>query len=94
MESPRMGPACPPSRLSGSQSSLASETGTSATDPQGGTPPRPEPRVPGEYCLGSACPAASLSPPPSLSDGWHFQFFMFTELCARQQGTKASQTQP
>lgn len=48
MESPRMGPACPPSRLSGSQSSLASETGTSATDPQGGTPPRPEPRVPGK----------------------------------------------
>ncbi|KAM7333835.1 rab effector Noc2 isoform X1 [Alexandromys fortis] len=48
MESPRIGPACPPSRLSGSQSSLASEAGTSAPDPQGGTPPRPEPRVPGK----------------------------------------------
>lgn len=91
MESPRIGPACPPSRLSSSQSSLASETGTSAPDPQGGNPPRPEPRVPGESCLGSACPAVSLSPPPSLSDLWHFQF-MFTELW--QWGTKASQTQP
>ncbi|XP_052611992.1 rab effector Noc2 isoform X2 [Peromyscus californicus insignis] len=48
MGSPRMGPACPPSHLSGSQSSLASETGAGATDPQGGTPPRPEPRVPGK----------------------------------------------
>lgn len=53
MESPRPGPAHPPSHLSGSQSSLGSEAGTGATEPQGGTPSRPEPRVPGEYCLGS-----------------------------------------
>ncbi|EDM05244.1 rabphilin 3A-like (without C2 domains), isoform CRA_a [Rattus norvegicus] len=48
MESPRMGPARPPSHLSGSQSSLGSETGAGATDPQGGTLPRPEPRVSGK----------------------------------------------
>ncbi|XP_021031923.1 rab effector Noc2 isoform X1 [Mus caroli] len=48
MESPRLGPARPPSHLSGSQSSLGSEAGTGATEPQGGTPARPEPRVPGK----------------------------------------------
>lgn len=48
MESPRLGPARPPSHLSGSQSSLGSEAGTGATEPQGGTPAQPEPRVPGK----------------------------------------------
>ncbi|XP_060243271.1 rab effector Noc2 isoform X5 [Meriones unguiculatus] len=48
MESPGLGPACPPSHLSGSQSSLASESGAGAADPPGGTPPRLEPRVPGK----------------------------------------------
>ncbi|ERE67945.1 rab effector Noc2 isoform X2 [Cricetulus griseus] len=48
MELPRMGPACSPSHLSGSQSSLASETGAGASDPQGDNPPRPEPRVSGK----------------------------------------------
>jgi hypothetical protein len=67
MESPRLGPARPPSHLSGSQSSLGSEAGTGATEPQGGTPAQPEPRVPGEYCLGSVCPAAVSSHPPSPS---------------------------
>lgn len=92
MESPRMGPARPPSHLSGSQSSLSSEAGAGATEPQGDTSSRPEPRVPGEYCLASVCPAASSPPPLSSSGRRHFQFFMFTELCARQWGTKVSQT--
>ncbi|XP_049714679.1 LOW QUALITY PROTEIN: rab effector Noc2 [Elephas maximus indicus] len=39
MESPRMRPAHPPSHLSGSQSSLASETGAGPVDPQGGPHP-------------------------------------------------------
>ncbi|XP_042636422.1 double C2-like domain-containing protein beta [Orycteropus afer afer] len=43
-ESPRMGPARSPSHLSGSQSSLASETGVASVDPQGSTPPRPDPK--------------------------------------------------
>ncbi|KAL1778486.1 rab effector Noc2 isoform X1 [Sigmodon hispidus] len=47
-ESPRMGPERSPSLLSGSQSSLASETGAGAMELQGGTPSRPEPRVPGK----------------------------------------------
>ncbi|XP_003469592.1 rab effector Noc2 isoform X1 [Cavia porcellus] len=49
MESPRMGLTHPPSHLSGSQSSLASETGAGGSaDPQGGTPPQPEPKGPGK----------------------------------------------
>lgn len=47
MESPKMGPPRRPSPLSGSQSSLASETGTSSADPQG-TSPWPDPKSPGK----------------------------------------------
>ncbi|XP_047400576.1 rab effector Noc2 isoform X1 [Sciurus carolinensis] len=47
-ESPRMGLTHPPSLLSGSQSSLASETGMGSADPQWGTPPWPEPKGPGK----------------------------------------------
>uniref|UniRef100_A0A8D2I412 Rabphilin 3A like (without C2 domains) n=1 Tax=Urocitellus parryii TaxID=9999 RepID=A0A8D2I412_UROPR len=47
-ESPRMGLTHPPSLLSGSQSSLASETGGGSADPQGGAPPWPEPKGPGK----------------------------------------------
>lgn len=50
--------ARPPSHLSGSQSSLASETGTSSGDPQRGTPPWPHPKGPCEY------PAAASNPHP------------------------------
>ncbi|XP_077605837.1 rab effector Noc2 isoform X1 [Crocuta crocuta] len=45
-ESPRMRPAPQSSHLSESQSSLASETGTSSADPQPGTPPWPDPKSP------------------------------------------------
>lgn len=48
MESPKVELARPPSHLSGSQSSLASETGTSSGDPQRGTPPWPDPKGPGK----------------------------------------------
>lgn len=48
MESPKIGPSRPPSHLSGSQSSLASEAGTGAADPQVGTPPWPDPKGPGK----------------------------------------------
>nr|XP_045014431.1 rab effector Noc2 isoform X2 [Jaculus jaculus] len=48
VESPRTGLTCPPRHLSGSQSSLASETGAGAADLQTGTPPRPEPKGPGK----------------------------------------------
>ncbi|ELV11134.1 Rab effector Noc2 [Tupaia chinensis] len=44
--SPRTGFTYPPSHLSGSQSSLASETGASSADPQRGTLPRPDPQGP------------------------------------------------
>ncbi|VTJ55164.1 Hypothetical predicted protein [Marmota monax] len=47
-ESPRMGLTHPPSLLSGSQSSLTSETGEGSADPQGGGPPWPEPKGPGK----------------------------------------------
>lgn len=47
-ESPRMGLTHPPSLLSGSQSSLTSETGEGSADPQGGAPPWPEPKGPGK----------------------------------------------
>lgn len=57
MESPKVELAHPPSHLSGSQSSLASETGTGSADPQRGTPPCPDPKGPGEY------PATSSNPP-------------------------------
>ncbi|XP_027623694.1 rab effector Noc2 isoform X2 [Tupaia chinensis] len=46
--SPRTGFTYPPSHLSGSQSSLASETGASSADPQRGTLPRPDPQGPGK----------------------------------------------
>uniref|UniRef100_A0A8I3NSQ8 Rabphilin 3A like (without C2 domains) n=2 Tax=Canis lupus familiaris TaxID=9615 RepID=A0A8I3NSQ8_CANLF len=46
VESPRMGPARRPSHLSGSQSSLASETGMGSADPQLGTPSWPDPKGP------------------------------------------------
>lgn len=62
-----------PSHLSGSQSSLASETGTGSADPQRGTPPWPDPKGPSEYPATSSTPD-SLSlllplprgPPPLL----------------------------
>ncbi|KAM9597004.1 rab effector Noc2 isoform 1-T2 [Trichechus inunguis] len=47
-ESPRMGPAHLPSHLSGSQSSLASETGVGSADSQRGTLPRPDPKGTGK----------------------------------------------
>ncbi|XP_022365250.1 rab effector Noc2 [Enhydra lutris kenyoni] len=47
MESPKMGPPRQSSPLSGSQSSLASETGTSSADPQG-TSAWPDPKSPGK----------------------------------------------
>lgn len=56
-----MGPTRRPSHLSGSQSSLASETGTGSADPQLGTPPWPDPKSPGEYQA-----APSNPPPPPL----------------------------
>lgn len=46
MESLRMGFTGAPSHLSGSQSSLASETGTGSADPPGRTLPQPEPKGP------------------------------------------------
>ncbi|XP_017366067.1 rab effector Noc2 isoform X2 [Cebus imitator] len=46
-EAPRMGLAHPPGHLSGSQSSLASETGTGSADPQG-TLPRADLKGPGK----------------------------------------------
>ncbi|KAM6175901.1 rab effector Noc2 [Erethizon dorsatum] len=47
VESPRVGLIHPPSHLSGSQSSLASETGAGGfADPQGGTVLQPEPKGP------------------------------------------------
>uniref|UniRef100_A0A452TYP8 Rabphilin 3A like (without C2 domains) n=1 Tax=Ursus maritimus TaxID=29073 RepID=A0A452TYP8_URSMA len=46
VESPKMGPTRRPGHLSGSQSSLASETGTGSADPQLGTPPWPDPKSP------------------------------------------------
>lgn len=46
VESPKMALTRPPSHLSGSQSSLASEIGTGPTDPQRGTPPWPDPKGP------------------------------------------------
>ncbi|XP_062071716.1 rab effector Noc2 isoform X3 [Lepus europaeus] len=49
LDSPRMGLARPPSHLSGSQSSLASETGASAADPQEGTTARAAPKGAGSY---------------------------------------------
>lgn len=56
----------PPSHLSGSQSSLASETGTGPTDPQRGTPPLPDPKGPSEYqLLLLTAPPTSSAPPPS-----------------------------
>ncbi|XP_032313396.1 rab effector Noc2 isoform X2 [Camelus dromedarius] len=48
VESPKMGPTRPPSHLSGSQSSLASEAGTGSADPQWGTQPWPDPKGPGK----------------------------------------------
>ncbi|XP_054565057.1 rab effector Noc2 isoform X2 [Eptesicus fuscus] len=46
VEPPKMEVTPPPSHLSGSQSSLASETGTGSADPQRGTPPWPDPKGP------------------------------------------------
>ncbi|XP_036264392.1 rab effector Noc2 isoform X2 [Pipistrellus kuhlii] len=46
VEHPKVELTPPPSRLSGSQSSLASEPGTSSADPQRGTPPWPDPKGP------------------------------------------------
>lgn len=58
-----MGPPRRPSPLSGSQSSLASETGTSSADPQG-TSPWPDPKSPGEY---QAAPSNAPTSPFSAS---------------------------
>lgn len=60
-----MRPAPPSSHLSESQSSLASETGTSSADPQPGTPPWPDPKSPGEYQAAPADPLPSAPPRPS-----------------------------
>uniref|UniRef100_A0A4X1U320 Rab effector Noc2 n=1 Tax=Sus scrofa TaxID=9823 RepID=A0A4X1U320_PIG len=76
MESPKMGPSRPPSHLSGSQSSLASEAGTGAADPQVGTPPgqtqralvSTKPLLPPTPCL-----LPSLISAPGLGARWHFQ---------------------
>nr|XP_008513001.1 PREDICTED: LOW QUALITY PROTEIN: rab effector Noc2-like [Equus przewalskii] len=46
VESPKMGLSCPPSHLSGSQSSLASETGMGSADLQGGPLPGRTRRAP------------------------------------------------
>lgn len=46
----------PPSHLSGSQSSLASEAGTGSADPQRGTPPWPDPKGSSEYPATSSTP--------------------------------------
>uniref|UniRef100_A0A8C8ZTT0 Rabphilin 3A like (without C2 domains) n=1 Tax=Prolemur simus TaxID=1328070 RepID=A0A8C8ZTT0_PROSS len=59
VEAPRVGFIRPPSHLSGSQSSLASETGMGSTDPQGGPCPGPTPRASAKDILGRA-PAADL----------------------------------
>lgn len=56
MESPKMELTHPPSHLSGSQSSLASETGTSSAEPPRGTPPWPDPKGPSEYPATSSTP--------------------------------------
>ncbi|XP_040857321.1 rab effector Noc2 isoform X1 [Ochotona curzoniae] len=49
LDSPRMELAHAPSHLSGSQSSLASETGSSVMDPQAGAPTQADPRGTGSY---------------------------------------------
>uniref|UniRef100_A0A4W2DRQ1 Rabphilin 3A like (without C2 domains) n=1 Tax=Bos indicus x Bos taurus TaxID=30522 RepID=A0A4W2DRQ1_BOBOX len=49
VESLKMGPTRPASCLSGSQSSLASETGTGSADPRGAPAPWLDPEGPGEY---------------------------------------------
>lgn len=57
-----MGPARRPSHLSGSQSSLASETGMGSADPQLGTPSSPDPKGPSEYqAIPSNLPASPSS---------------------------------
>ncbi|XP_047615239.1 rab effector Noc2 isoform X4 [Phacochoerus africanus] len=68
MESPKMGPSHPPSHLSGSQSSLASEAGTGAADPQVGTPPWPDPKGPESPKISE--PGGTRYPPQSGSSGW------------------------
>ncbi|XP_040605097.1 LOW QUALITY PROTEIN: rab effector Noc2 [Mesocricetus auratus] len=60
VESPRMGPVCPPSHLSGSQSSLASETGAGASDPRGGPNPGLSPGCPVKDTHGQL-PAADVA---------------------------------
>ncbi|XP_019505945.1 PREDICTED: rab effector Noc2 [Hipposideros armiger] len=64
VESPRMALTRPPSHLSGSQSSLASESGTGPTDPQRGTPPWPDPKGSSEYPAAASNPLTS-SPSPA-----------------------------
>uniref|UniRef100_A0A671EKA7 Rabphilin 3A like (without C2 domains) n=1 Tax=Rhinolophus ferrumequinum TaxID=59479 RepID=A0A671EKA7_RHIFE len=66
VESPKMALTRPPSHLSGSQSSLASEVGTGPTDPQRGTPPWPDPKGPSEYPAAASYPLSSSpsSAPP------------------------------
>ncbi|XP_057572046.1 LOW QUALITY PROTEIN: rab effector Noc2 [Hippopotamus amphibius kiboko] len=60
MESPKMGPTRPPSHLSGSQSSLASETGTGSADPSGAPHPGRTQRAPVKGTPGRA-PAADMA---------------------------------
>uniref|UniRef100_A0A2I3H988 Rabphilin 3A like (without C2 domains) n=1 Tax=Nomascus leucogenys TaxID=61853 RepID=A0A2I3H988_NOMLE len=66
VEAPRMGFTRPPGHLSGSQSSLASETGTGSADPRGGPRPGPTRRAPVKDTPGRA-PAAGAAPAGSSS---------------------------
>lgn len=89
-----MGLSCPPSHLSGSQSSLASETGMGSADLQGGTPPWPDPKGAGEYhttpsnqlpplLLCSPSPTALLS--HSILQNWRVVDEIFNSLCLLSQ---------
>ncbi|XP_035577315.1 LOW QUALITY PROTEIN: rab effector Noc2 [Canis lupus dingo] len=69
VESPRMGPARRPSHLSGSQSSLASETGMGSADPQLGPHPGQTQRAPARSTPGQSPAADTASEAPSASPG-------------------------
>ncbi|XP_010859652.1 PREDICTED: LOW QUALITY PROTEIN: rab effector Noc2 [Bison bison bison] len=73
VESLKMGPTRPPACLSGSQSSLASETGTGSADPQGGPRPGRTQRAPVKGTPGPA-PAADVASNGPLHLPW-------TEVC-------------
>uniref|UniRef100_A0A8C0PU00 RabBD domain-containing protein n=1 Tax=Canis lupus familiaris TaxID=9615 RepID=A0A8C0PU00_CANLF len=69
VESPRMGPARRPSHLSGSQSSLASETGMGSADPQWAPHPGQTQRAPARSTPGQSPAADTASEAPSASPG-------------------------